>query len=236
VRDERALENLSASTLRRHLKGRRFQQTHRHGKYLFVKTDDEEHLVLHFGMTGNLKYFEKDEEEHEHDRVRFDFTNGYHLAYLSQRLLGEVSLTEDVEAFVEAHELGPDALAIGADAFEEALAGRRGGVKSFLMNQEAMAGIGNECSDDILFRARLHPATPAAALDRKRRRKLYRTMRQTLEKLVKVRRANDPVPKNFLIQRRGEDAECPRGCGPLSKETIAGRSSYFCPTCQELLE
>ena len=85
------LEGVSASEMRRALEGESLVSAFRHGKYLFIKKAAEEWLVLHFGMTGFLKYFKDRSEQPAHNRLLISFFNGYHLAYDCQRKLGEIN-------------------------------------------------------------------------------------------------------------------------------------------------
>jgi formamidopyrimidine-DNA glycosylase len=153
VRIARLIEQSTAERLNEALTGQSFETTRRHGKYLFVGLDDGNWLVLHFGMTGNLTYFKDPADDPAYDRLLITFANGYHLAYESQRKLGEVEVVAGVEAFVEEKGLGPDVFVPEFDlaTFKEKLSGRRGMIKSALMDQQLMAGIGNVYSDEILF-------------------------------------------------------------------------------------
>ena len=101
LKDKSLLGEASSRDLQVRLKDRKFQSTLRHGKYLFAETDEEDWLVLHFGMTGFLKYFKNDEQAPEHIRMLITFNNGYHLAYDCQRKLGLIDLTKDTEKFLE---------------------------------------------------------------------------------------------------------------------------------------
>ena len=165
VRDSRILEDTSTEKLKTGLKGRSLDSTRRHGKYLFAELSDNHWLVLHFGMSGELKYFKSMEKDPEYDQLLISFSNGYHLAYNAPRKLVLVALIENMEAFVEKKELGPDAMSLDPAGFQKVLSGRRGMVKSTLMNQQIIAGIGNVYSDEILFQARLHPRVGVDELD-----------------------------------------------------------------------
>lgn len=232
VQHQRVLVGVSASRLKRTLKGLRFEQTDRHGKYLFVWTDSEPILLLHFGMTGFLQY-EKDRTPGAHDRVLFDFDNGYTLAYVCLRLLGEVSVTDSIEQYVNEHDLGPDALAVDADELTETLQKSRATIKSCLMNQKLIAGIGNVYSDEILFHSRLAPQRRGRSLSRSQAKQLHRRMRHVLE--MAVERQADParMPSSWLLSHRDEGASCPRCDGRIEKTKVAGRSAYWCPKCQQ---
>ena len=159
VRNTYILKETSARELARGLKGRRFESSRRHGKHLFVRADGELWLRLHFGMTGSLQYFKNDEQAPRYARVLFVFSNNHRLAFDDQRQFGEIGLLKDIDEFLKEHALGPDALKIDLREFRKILGKRRGAVKSVLLNQRIIAGIGNIYADEILFRVRMHPAT-----------------------------------------------------------------------------
>ena len=92
VKNEKVLGDASARELERALGGKEFESTRRHGKYLLVELDGGGWLLLHFGMTGYLKYFKDMEDEPPHDRFLVTFDNGFHLAFDCQRMLGKVDL------------------------------------------------------------------------------------------------------------------------------------------------
>jgi formamidopyrimidine-DNA glycosylase len=221
--------------LRARLIGRSFTATRRHGKHLFLALDDGGWLALHFGMTGRQAYFKDENGAPPHTRLLIRFTNGYHLAYDSQRMLGEVGPIENPEAFIKEKGLGPDALdpALDADAFHGAVAGSRAAIKSALMDQGRLAGIGNIYSDEILFQAGLHPRTRASDLDKGRTARLLRTMRNVLRKAIAKKADPERFPRTWLIPHRHDGGECPRCGGRIRKLEAAGRHGYYCPRCQQ---
>jgi formamidopyrimidine-DNA glycosylase len=232
VRSRRLLTGVSARRLQQALKGARFEVTGRHGKYLFAHTDRDAVLVLHFGMTGYLEY-EKDRRPGAHDRVLFDFDNGYTLAYVCQRLLGKVALTKSVADFVEMNHLGPDALRVDRDDFAALLAGSRAAVKSCLMNQGLIAGIGNIYSDEVLFHSRLAPLRKGGALSAREAGQLYRWMRRVLNKAVEHQADPTRMPSSWLLPHRDEGGSCPRCGGKIQRTKVGGRSALWCPACQQ---
>src|SRR5262249_34552577 len=143
VRDAYVLKRVSARELTRRLKGRRFENTHRHGKHLFVRAGDELWLRLHFGMTGSLEYLKRDQAAPKTARVIFRFNNNRRLAFDDQRKFGEVELLKDVDEFLRARGLGPDAIEINFSQFQAILGKHRGAVKAILLNQHLISGIGN---------------------------------------------------------------------------------------------
>lgn len=232
VTDERILEDISIQALSSRLKDRRLTSTHRHGKCLFIEADRAGWLVMHFGMTGKLAYY-KNGDQPEHTRLLLTFENGYHLAYQSQRMLGRVTFTKDLDGFVSDHDLGPDALCdeLDVERFRELLGTRRGAVKTTLMNQSVLAGIGNVYADEILFQAGIHPKAHVDELDDHLIDDLYHLMRQVLHTAAESGADIDRLPDDYLLKHR-ENGSCPRCNGPITKQTVGGRSSYFCARCQ----
>jgi formamidopyrimidine-DNA glycosylase len=167
--------------------------------------------------------------------MRLDFDRGA-MAYVSRRRLGHIGIVEDPEAFFRARRIGPDALDLTEADFLDRLGGRRGGVKSALMNQTVMAGIGNVYADEILFQANLHPRTRLSGLDRRHREALYHALRRVLMAAVEAgagsERFGDRVPNDFLLPHRREGGHCPRCGHAVRRVQAAGRRSYFCARCQ----
>src|SRR5436309_7144654 len=232
VRDSYILKGISARELARGLKGRRFESGRRHGKHLFVRADGDLWLRLHFGMTGSLHYFKHEEQVPKHTRVLFVFANAHRLAFEDQRKFGEVGLLKDVDEFLKKRALGPDALDISLPQFKEIFGKHRGPVKTILLNQKLIAGIGNIYADEILFRARIHPATHVSALKEKTVAKLFRAARDILKKAIEANADMDRMPKSWLLPHRGKDGKCPRCGRELKSATIGGRTAWFCTHCQ----
>ena len=224
------LDNTSPRSIKRHLEKHAFESTERHGKYLFAHTDNDRTLVLHFGMTGFLKYFKNKDEQPEHTRLMIDFENGYHLAYDSQRKLGLVGLTADVDKFAEEKELGRDAFdpALDFNSFHDILSEKRGMLKSALMDQKTIAGIGNIYSDEIFFDAGLHPARKVEELSDNQLQSLYSSLRKVLKKAIEAKADPDRMPRTWLLPNREEGRKCPRCDGEIATAKIAGRTSYLC--------
>jgi formamidopyrimidine-DNA glycosylase len=218
VRDAYVLKGVSARELARRLKGERFESSRRHGKHLFVRVDDDLWLRLHFGMTGSLRYFKDQERAPRHTRVLFVFANAHRLAFEDQRKFGEVGLVD-----------------IGLSQFRELLRKHQGAVKSILLNQKLIAGIGNIYADEILFHARIHPATEIGRLGEKTVCKLFRATRYILKKAIDAKADVDRMPKSWLLPRRGKVGKCPRCRGERRSATIGGRTAWFCAHCQKRL-
>jgi formamidopyrimidine-DNA glycosylase len=233
VQDAYVLKRVSERQLARRLKGRRLENSHRHGKHLFVRAGEELWLRLHFGMTGSLEYLKHDEVSPKAARVIFHFADSCRLAFDDQRKFGEIELIEDLDEFLHTRGLGPDALGTSLSDFKAIFGKHRGAVKAILLNQQLIAGIGNLYADEILFRARMHPATEAARLNDKDLTGLFRAMRYVLEKAIALKTDFNRLPKTWLLTNRGKRGRCPRCGRALKSATIGGRTSWFCAHCQK---
>ena len=229
---QRILKDVSLRQLAGALKNHSFRGTERHGKYLAVDVGGGKQMVLHFGMTGCLHYVDQDDPDSRYARMIVTFDNGHRLEYDNKRMLGRVRLVDDFDDLVDELDLGPDALEIGADEFDERLRPHGGAIKSTLMNQSLVAGLGNTYTDEILFQARIHPATPVDALSATERKRIYRMMRKVLRKAIDVQGEPDRMPRSYLVPHRHDGAPCPRGNGTVHRTRVAGRSAYYCPVCQ----
>jgi formamidopyrimidine-DNA glycosylase len=233
VRNAYVLKGASARKLARQLKGHCFESSRRHGKHLFVCADEDLWLRLHFGMTGFLRYFKDEEKAPRHARVVFVFEKNHRLAFDDQRMFGEIALINKIDEFLKKRGLGPDALDIERAEFKNVLAKHRGVVKSILMNQKLIAGIGNIYADEILFRAWIHPATQISVLKDKAVAKLFRAMRYILEKAIEAKADVNQMPRSWLLPHRGKGGKCPRCGRELKSSTIGGRTAWFCSHCQK---
>lgn len=225
--DREIIRNRSAQALGRAVRGRRFGQPGRHGKWLIAPVDDVE-LLLHFGMTGELRWTSDAAGRHPHDRLIFVCEDG-ELRYNNMRRFGGVWLArDDAERDEVTGPLGPDAAGLSGDEFEQLLAGRRGAIKAALMDQRLIAGIGNLLSDEILWRARVHPAAPVATLTAARRRRLYDALHAAVTESIRYGRV--PHGPRWLTRVRNDrGAKCPRCGAGLRRATIAGRTACWCP-------
>ena len=228
----RLLAGISARQLVRVLVRHRFESTQRHGKHLFVRIDSGHWLMLHFGMTGWLSYYEAKPDRPRYTQLLVDFDNGHHLAYVDPRKLGQIALTDNPRDLVEAHRLGLDALALDFDRFRELASGCRGAIKPWLMNQQIIAGIGNIYGDEVLFQARIPPQRNIQVLDQRELRRLFDSLRKVLNKAIEAQADPARMPKSFLLPRRHREARCPRCDARVKTIAIGGRTAYYCPQCQ----
>jgi formamidopyrimidine-DNA glycosylase len=183
-------------------------------------------------MTGFLSYY-KGEDDPEYSQLLLRFQNGYSLAYINKRMLGRIGLVEDIAAYVEEESLGPDALKLNKDEFASIVQGGRGSIKSTLMNQNRISGLGNVYVDEILYAAGIHPRHACGELSGKQIDGIFASMRKVVEQSIEAKADPNKMPPEFLLPHREEGAPCPACGGKVKKITISGRSTYFCPSCQE---
>jgi formamidopyrimidine-DNA glycosylase len=227
IRDDIVLKHLTTKRLQTELRGNSFESTHRHGKYLFTQIGDQ-WLAWHFGMTGHLQYFKDITDEPDYVPILISFANNYHLAYVMPRKLGRIELIGSIEEFLDNQKLGPDVLQsdFGLTVFKQAISGRHSMVKTTLMNQEIMAGIGNVYSDEILYQARIHPRTKINALAEDKLEQIYRTIKGVLQIAIDDYRANpERFPDSWLTPHRKDGEQCPNCDGQIKRTKISGRSA-----------
>tara|TARA_B100000678_G_scaffold288412_1_gene296825 strand:+ start:275 stop:1057 length:783 start_codon:yes stop_codon:yes gene_type:complete len=218
---------------RARLVGHQFTQTHRHGKLIFAGSKTGPWICVHLGMTGSLRPF--DEEDGAPDYVKFliRFEGDRRLAFRCPRKLGWVRVIDSPEEEIERIGFGPDALEIGRDAFVEAIGGSRGAIKSALMAQKKLAGIGNLWSDEILYRVGIDPERKGTDLGEDTLERMYDEMHHVLEAVMETEARYSKLPGDWLIRIRKEGAQCPRCDGKIVKTKVGGRSAYHCASHQE---
>jgi len=231
VTDNRIL-NTEEVQLKKSLKGKKFESSTRHGKYLLVYLNPQ-YLVMHFGMSGDLKYYDDKEEPPKFSKVIFKFNNGFNLAYLSIRMFGKVSVVNSREEFIENKKLGPDAYKMSFEEFQEALHGRSAIAKNALLNQSFIAGVGNIYSDEILFRTKIHPKTNINSLSDDKVKELYINIIDVLVYGIKKKGDLSTYPNEFLIPHRKKEEKCPICNSDITRFEISGRHGFFCPSCQK---
>lgn len=231
VFEKKIIRQISEKDFKKKVLGSAFTEVSRHGKYLFATLSNGSSVVFHFGMTGSLYYFKK-EKTPPHTRLLFDFKDGSHLAFIAIRLFERVTLADSKEAFIKKQRLGPDALSISGPEFMKLISKSKLGIKTILMQQHLISGIGNIYSDEILFQTKLHPNKKS--LTPSQIKKLYLQMRKVLAKAIQFGAARREMPKNWLIHYRSSKKNCPLCGTPIKKIEVISRPTYFCPDCQKL--
>jgi formamidopyrimidine-DNA glycosylase len=231
---ENIIKGMTAGNFINFLTGQSFLSGFRYGKYLFGNLSSGKCLVFHFGMTGFLKYFKLGEWESTHDRLTLHFENNFCLAFNDQRLFGRVQIADNPDAFIATQHLGPDALTVDLQTFSTLFSKLHGTIKTVLMNQEKIAGLGNVYVDEILYQSKIHPLTSVDEIDKSKITLLFKKMLAVLIQAINAEADISKMPHTFLLPHRSGRGRCPICNQKIQRETVSGRSTYFCPSCQKL--
>jgi formamidopyrimidine-DNA glycosylase len=260
VLDARWCRPLAPAALEEAVSGRTIERLGRRGKYLLLGLDADQTLVMHLRMTGNLVLVEGEDKldpsegmrlyegerstSERHLRARFLLDDGRELWFTDPRRFGEAFLIEDSSLEERFARLGVEPLseAFTPELLGEITAGRTAPLKSFLLDQGGVAGIGNIYADEALFRARLHPLSPAGSMKPEHREALRDAVIAALEAGIDSggasiddyrdgRGEKGRMQDEFLVHTR-EGRPCPRCGETIARIVVAGRSTYFCPSCQ----
>jgi formamidopyrimidine-DNA glycosylase len=247
VYDARWSRPLPPEALEAAVSGRTIAGLGRRGKYLLLGLYGGQTLVMHLRMTGNLVIPNGSTEE-RHLRARFRLDDGREVWFTDPRRFGEARLLDDAD--LEAHfasRLGVEPLAeeFTPEALGAIAAGRSAPLKSFLLDQRGIAGVGNIYADEALFRARLHPLSPAGSMKPEHLEALRDGVVAALAAGIDGggasiddyrdgRGERGRMQDEFLVHTR-EGKPCPRCGGTIERIVVGGRSTYFCPSCQAKL-
>jgi len=260
VLDPRWSRPLAPEALEEAVAGSVIERLGRRGKYILMGLERGRTLVMHLRMTGNLILREGEEmlnpsegrrlyesersTEERHLRARFSLEGGAELWFTDPRRFGEAFLIEDSGLEERFARLGvePFSPAFTPQALGEMAAGRTAPLKSFLLDQSRIAGIGNIYADEALFRARLHPLSPAGSMKPEHLEALRDAVLAALEAGIEAggssiddyrdaRGEKGTMQEEFLVHTR-EGKPCPRCDGEILRIVVGGRSTYFCPACQ----
>ena len=254
----KGVEVTGLRTIRRHgtkkaftsrLDGTKINSVERKGKYLLLKLDTEDLLVIHLGMSGQLLRAAAKDEHAKHTHVIITFTQGGQLRFVDPRTFGEMFVTTADELHGEVPELAT----LGVDPVEEPMSWQTFGhlllrhpmkLKAFLMDQSILAGLGNIYSDEILFAAGLRYDRQSDSLSTQEMRRLYRSLVEILHDAIKYGGSTlsdqqyvnlQGKPGEFQEHHKVYDREkqaCRRCRAPIVKAKFQGRSTYFCDQCQ----
>jgi formamidopyrimidine-DNA glycosylase len=232
------------TTLAERIHGRQVIDVGRRGKYLQIALDSGEMLVFHLRMTGQLAVVSDGDPAltDSHLRAWFDLDSGEHLVFVDARKFGRIWLVDDIERVVG--RLGPEPLdwTFTPEVLAERLRGRRSAIKTLLLDQTVVAGLGNIYADEALFMAGIHPLRPAAGLSTEEVVRLHDAIRQVLREAVSDRGTllrdyrtpygPEATHQEHLRVYRQTDRPCPRCGTAIQRIRVSQRSTHFCPHCQ----
>ncbi len=229
------------------LRGRQFRAARRRGKYLWLDLGDEEALLAHLGMSGQMRIQPAGADDETHLRVRFQFTDsGPELRFIDQRTFGGLSVEEVVGglptpvAHIARDPLDPS---FDLDGVVAGIRARRTGLKRALLDQTLLSGIGNIYADEALWRAQLHGARPTATLTRAQGRTVLSAVTEVMTEAlaaggtsfdalyVNIKGASGYFDRSLAAYGQA-GRPCPRCGTAICREPFMNRSSYSCPRCQ----
>jgi formamidopyrimidine-DNA glycosylase len=233
------------------LPGKRLVSANRRGKLLLLELQPETPaetsgealwLLIHLGMTGQLVLRDPAHPLAPHTHVRFALDDGRELRYVDIRRFGRmrVATAEELSAIIAP--LGADPLEVSEEEFRRRLSASRARLKSVLLDQTVLRGLGNIYADESLWRAQLHPLRRGAELSGEELRRLWRSIREVAREAIRLRgtSVSDYVDANgqpgsyqkrLRVYRRA-GRPCRRCGAPIARIVVAGRGSHFCPQCQ----
>jgi formamidopyrimidine-DNA glycosylase len=215
----------------------------RRGKNILIRLSNGQVLVVHLKMTGRLTFERSEADLRKHTHFVLDLDVGQ-LRFNDTRRFGYLDLAEagELDSLEYLSGLGPDALYISEDDFVALVRSKRRIIKSLLLDQAALAGMGNIYSDEALFLAGIHPRRVSSTLSPARAARLHKAMIEVLRRAIASRGStlNDYVDargrkgdfqKHHMVY--GREGEPCRRCGRhIRREIIGSRSSHFCSRCQ----
>jgi len=226
--------------------GLRIEGVGRRGKFMLIALGAGRLLVVHLGMSGQLRLVDANAEIENHTHVIFDLDDGRQLRYRDPRRFGRLLLGTEDELLTSGTlpKLGPEPIdpTFDADELYRRFRKRRAPLKALLLDQAMVAGVGNIYADESLHRARLRPDRAAGSLSRRSVRRLHESLRDSLEAAIRNRGSSVDTYRDawgeignqqeslLVYGRAGEPCFT---CGrPLSILRIAGRTTVFCRRCQ----
>jgi formamidopyrimidine-DNA glycosylase len=224
------------------IRGQRFAHFDRRGKYMLLGMESQLTLIVHLRMTGELHLHPPAVESDKHTHVVLDLDDGRSLHYRDQRKFGRLWLVDDPKRIVQ--RLGPEPLssAFTSETLAQQVAGRSASIKSLLLDQAVVAGVGNIYADEALFRAGIHPLRPGGELTPDELARLHRGLQivlrrgielkgSSLQNYVRLGGLQGSYQEEHQVFRK-EGAPCPRCGQPIQRIVVAQRSTHFCANCQ----
>jgi formamidopyrimidine-DNA glycosylase len=232
--------NLPQEDFEAALAGARIFRVTPHGKWLKVQTT-QGWLLLNLGMGGEILLTSRDHLPKK-CRVVFDLADGAALV-INFWWFGYAHFCEEVADHPMLSKLGPDYMSLSLDGFRQLLRGRRGGIKSFLLNQKRVAGIGNVYGQDPLFKAGIHPLRRINTLNDNEIEALYHAIRETLQESIdhggshweqNLYGEHGKWDSSFFLVAYREGKPCPTCGTEVEKIKTGSTSTHICPACQPL--
>ncbi len=224
--------------------GRKILEVTRRGKFLILPLEGDKDLIIHLGMTGIVT----PSEPEKHVRVRLELEDAPTLYFQDVRRFGRflVVPSGDYSTLPTLHQMGPEPLSddFNDKQFSKALERSTTPVKTYLLSQKPVSGVGNIYADEALWGAKVHPLTPAKEVPERQIPLLVAMIKDVLEASIRVQgttlrdyRTTNGEVGAYLDELKAygqEETPCARCGTPISKIVVGGRGTHFCPNCQKL--
>jgi formamidopyrimidine-DNA glycosylase len=221
------------------IRGEIIQSVGRRGKYILLTLTSGRILVLHLGMTGGIRVQNRNQKYPDMLRHFFDLHDSRQIRFIDPRKFGHIWLVDDFQQVSD--RMGPEPLEriFTTEALRNIVRARRIPIKALLLDQTAIAGIGNLYADEALFLSGIYPGTIAADLNDSEVEILHTSIISTLEHSINLydvdRKTLWPEP-SFVLRNwsmtRVMGGPCIKCQAPMNMLKVRGRSSYYCPQCQ----
>lgn len=226
---------------------RTVQSVQRRGKWIVVEFDKEIHLLIHLGMTGQLRLWPNKEPVEDHTHLIWELTAKQELRFRDVRRFGSATVfprKEELDQFFAASRLGPEPFGLEASYWQSQLAKTQRCLKAILLDQQIVAGVGNIYADESLWTARLHPTMLGAQLKPAQIGKLRNAVESVLTRAIEFRGSTirnyvggsglrGGYQDEFAVYGRA-GLPCPRCKTEIVRIRLAGRSTHYCEKCQKL--
>jgi formamidopyrimidine-DNA glycosylase len=232
ILDEAILDRLLPRQFVSSVRCRAIRGISRHGKQLFLDLGSTL-MTVHLGMTGDLIILKGRKKLPKHARAVFALDDGARLVYDDPRKFGAIGITSSFANFAEEHRLGPDALKISKKEFIRRAQKSHRAIKSALLDQHIVAGVGNLYADESLYQSRIDPLTASDDLSEEELGRIWVEIRHVLNASIDFSTDFQELPGSFLLHSRVVGSPCHRCNGLLQSMRVGGRTTVFCPICQE---
>lgn len=230
--DDEAAIDIEAEDAREFIRGQVLDVVERHGTFVVVRFRSGRALVFDMGPDGEIYLESQTAPPRENSRIRLQFAAGRELRFNSKGKRAEVRLVDDGESGFGILGLDPLSEDFTLEVFHDlSLQHPRSSLKGFLMNQDVVAGIGNEYADEICFQAGYRPDLKVADMAEQQLARVHRYLRRVLRRATLHWQAAHADP-GWLINYRSPGENCPRCRNQLQSMNLVGRKTYICPRCQ----
>ena len=244
VRLEKILKGVSKEDFETTLVNKKVLSVTNRGKWIIIHFEDDNNVIVHLRLEGKFRTKDDPNVNPKHDHVIFEFTDGTHLYFNDTRQFGTFHLMgKDFKLKPPVAKLGYKLNEVDIDALFNKLKRKTIPIKSTLLDQELLIGLGNIYVNEVLWKTQVDPSTKTNAITKEKLQELIKVSHEVMEhsfelggSTIKSYSSLDGVQgsyQNELVVHMREKEDCPRCNNPIQKMKVGGRGTYWCPTCQK---